>query len=95
MIDRNGKEILVGFSVKELIWLKAANSLPAGERHSALIDISQMSGRTFRSCVYKANELRRMDAWERARQARIELVGVYTVRAGAPPVRPLAANAGD
>ena len=73
MIGRDSKSVLVAFSSTEILWISAANSLPKGERWAALVDISDMAGRAFASVHRKADELARLEAWERARQARLAL----------------------
>lgn len=45
MIDHFGHTIKVGYSEHELIWLRAAMTLPRGERISAFRDIAEMTGR--------------------------------------------------
>ena len=63
MKDRFGKPIAVGWSEHELVWLRAAMSLPFGERMAAFRDIADMTGRT--TAAVKHQEYR-IDCVERA-----------------------------
>lgn len=74
MIDKYGNSIFVGWEEHWLVWLRAANTLEREERVSALEQISQMTGRSFKACKVKMN---RMIAIER-QEAR-ELFGKFAM----------------
>lgn len=69
MKDRHGNSIRVGFSEKEEIWIKAAMSLPIGERGEAYADIASMTGRKIEAIHSKVQWLRQKMAEESARLA--------------------------
>ena len=57
MTDRAGNPIRIAWTPKEIIWLKAALSLPAYECLCALDDIASMSSRTISAVKAKAQDL--------------------------------------
>lgn len=48
----------IGWAEHELLWLQAANALPHGKRYNALVDISNMTGRTFAAVNHQAYLMR-------------------------------------
>ena len=50
------------YSETEIVWIKAANTLPAFERAKAFSDISDMTGRDFEAVRVKANKMRHDEA---------------------------------
>lgn len=57
MLDRFGKRVVVGWAEHEVLWLKAAMTLPRIERWEAFQDISDLTGRTFAAVTYQAQRL--------------------------------------
>lgn len=86
MIDRFGKQIRVGWSDAETLWLVAAMGLPLGERSAAYLDISEMTGRSFAAITWMAGRHRYI-ARERGRQERLAADKSAYI---APPPIPLA-----
>lgn len=58
MLDRNGKLVRLGWAAHEMLWLRAAITLPLGPRITAYHDICEMTGRSFRAVQDRANKLR-------------------------------------
>lgn len=61
MIDRNGKYIVVAWAPHEVLWIKAALTLPIDQRDDAYRDIAAMSGRSFNSVRAQAFYQRRKE----------------------------------
>lgn len=71
MLDRFGKTVRVAWAEHEILWLKAAMTLPRTERWEAFQDISDMTGRTFAAITYQAQRLecaRQEDAFKTLRR---------------------------
>lgn len=61
MIDRHGNKVYVGWSRHEMLWLRAAISLPQAERMAAFRDISDLTGRPLSAIQDKATRVRQQD----------------------------------
>ena len=70
----------VGWTEKEMLWLKAAITLPAYEFLIACEDISSMSGRTISSITAKAKMMKLNAGMEKAHRAGPRVVEASQLR---------------
>ena len=87
MKDRFGQPTIIGYSEVEILWIRAALTLPRGERAPAFRDIAAMTGRNLHAVQDKAYKLREEDA--ELRQRAIDLAKGYGTRSLMVPVRRL------
>lgn len=87
MKDRWGRDSTVGYSEVELIWIRAALTLPRGERAAAFRDIASMMGRNLHAVLDKSYRMRAEDA--ELRQRALDLAKGYGTRSIAVPNRRL------
>lgn len=60
MISRGGGKIRVAYAAHEILWIKAALTLPTKfERWNALRQVASMSGRTYRNVLAMSEVIRR------------------------------------
>ncbi len=82
MLLPTGIPVRVFYAPHEDIWIKAANTLRASERQSALEDIAALSGRHLGSVVSRATYLQKLD-----RQTARDLLGTAFARRVMVPER--------
>ena len=68
MLDRWGNHIRVYWAEYEILWVRAAMTLPCAERQEAYRDIADMTGRTLAQVRGYANSVRNREEVARAKQ---------------------------